>query len=498
MRPPMLELRGVSKRFPGVRALDDVSFSVSGGQIHMLLGENGAGKSTLMKVLCGAVRADAGEILFEGRKVEIRTPQDAARLGVAVIFQEFSLVPYLDVAQNIYLGRAPGWGGLPGVINRKQIYVDARALLDRLGFDLDPRALVHSLGVARQQMVEIAKALSRDVRVLVLDEPTSALSDREADQLFAILRQLQARGVAIIYISHRMPEVFALGDLITVLRDGRNVGSVEPKATNPGDLVKLMVGRPIDLTYHRHLRTARGEVVLEARGLSADNGVEDIDLVVHAGEIVGLCGLVGSGRTEVARALFGADAVTSGEVLVLGRPKSGGPEASSRLGLALIPESRKSEGLALTRSVAENIVLAGLPRLCRNGVYSPSGMRSVAAEIIGKLRIATPSPEQIVGVLSGGNQQKVVIGKWLAAGARIFIFDEPTRGIDVGAKAEIFKLMDDLVSKGAAVLMISSEQSEIVRVCDRAYVMRSGRIAGELPGAQLSEENIVAMGMHHG
>jgi ribose transport system ATP-binding protein len=495
--PATLELRGVSKRFPGVRALDKISFTVSAGQIHMLLGENGAGKSTLMKILCGAVRADAGEIFFEGRKVEIRSAQDSAGLGIAVIFQEFSLVPHLDVAQNIYLGRAAKLRGLPGFINRRQIYEDAGRLLDRLGFDLDPRASVHALGVARQQMVEIAKALSRDARVLVLDEPTSALSDREAERLFAILRQLRDKGVAIVYISHRLPEVFALGDRITVLRDGRNVGSVAPEDTNPDDLVRLMVGRSVDLTYRRHLRSQLGEVVLEARGLSAANGVRNIELVVRAGEIVGLCGLVGSGRTEVARALFGADPLLAGEVRVLGRAKTGGPEVSSRLGLALIPESRKNEGLALTRSVAENIVLAGLPSFCPRGYYSPGRMRGVAADIIGRLRIATPSPEQTVGVLSGGNQQKVVIGKWLAAGARIFIFDEPTRGIDVGAKAEIFALMDELVAKGAAALMISSEQSEIVRVCDRAYVMRDSRIVGELSRDELTEEGIVRMGMHH-
>ena len=374
--PATLELRGVSKRFPGVRALDKVSFSVSAGQIHMLLGENGAGKSTLMKILCGCSRRRGRDFL---RGAQGRNPIGAGsgRLGIAVIFQEFSLVPHLDVAQNIYLGRAAKLRGLPGFINRRQIYEDARRLLDRLGFDLDPRASVHVLGVARQQMVEIAKALSRDARVLVLDEPTSALSDREAERLFAILRRLREEGVAIVYISHRMPEVFTLGDRITVLRDGCNVGSVAPEDTNPDDLVRLMVGRSVDLTYHRHLRVQRGEVVLEARGLSAANGVSNIDLVVHAGEIVGLCGLVGSGRTEVARALFGADTLLSGEVRVLGRAKSGGPKFHRDWDRADL-ESRKNEGLALTRSVAENIVLAGLPSFCPRGYYSPGRMRGVA------------------------------------------------------------------------------------------------------------------------
>jgi ribose transport system ATP-binding protein len=493
---PLLELRGVSKQFPGVKALDDVSFAIWPGEVHMLLGENGAGKSSLMKVLCGAYKADAGEYFHNGERIEINSPADARRFGIAVIFQEFSLVPYLDIAQNIFLGREFR-SRIPGLLDKKRIYAEAKRVLARIGFDIDPRTKVHTLGVAQQQMVEIAKALSQDARILVMDEPTAALSDRETERLFAVMRQLQEKGTAIVYISHRMAEVFALGDRITVLRDGRKVGQALPGETTPDELVRMMVGRNVDMSYPRTFAKEPGEIVLELKGLSAANGIRDIDLKVRAGEIVGLCGLVGSGRTEVARAIFGADPVISGEVRVFGRVKTGGPDASAAAGIALIPENRKAEGLALIRTVGENLSVAALDKLFPGGIYKPGKARRAASDLVRQLRIATPSPNQTVGLLSGGNQQKVVIGKWLAAEARLFIFDEPTRGIDVGAKAEIFALIDKLVAQGAAVLMISSEQAEIVHVCDRAYVMREGRIVGELSRTELTEENIVRMGMHH-
>jgi ribose transport system ATP-binding protein len=311
-----------------------------------------------------------------------------------------------------------------------------------------------------------------------------------------MIRKLRVEGVAIIYISHRMAEVFALGDRITVMRDGKHVGSALPGQSNPDELVRMMVGRNVDMTYPRNFRQA-GRPVLEVKGVSADSGIADVDLVVREGEIVGLCGLVGSGRTEVARAIFGADRPTAGEIRVFGKIKHGGPEVSARIGLALIPESRKTEGLALIRTVGDNLVVAGLGRLFPSGLFRPRAAKRTAEGLIRRLRIATPSASQTTGVLSGGNQQKIVIGKWLVADARLFIFDEPTRGIDVGAKSEIFALIDDLVAQGAAVLMISSEQAEIVHVCDRAYVMRGGRVAGELPRHELSEENIVRLGMHH-
>jgi len=491
---PRLELRGITKSYPGVRALSDVSFGIWSGETHMLLGENGAGKSTLMKVLCGAVRADSGEILYENRNVTIASPADARRFGIAVIFQEFSLVPHLDIAHNIFLGRAPR-GRFPGTINRKQLYADAHRLLDLIGFDVDPRESVHRLGVAQQQMVEIAKALSQDARILVMDEPTAALSDHECDRLFAVMARLKADGAAIVYISHRMAEVFALGDRITVLRDGKLVRSLLPDEATPDELVRLMVGRNVDMTYPRHFRQP-GATMLDVKGLAAETGVAGIDLTVREGEIVGLCGLVGSGRSEVARAIFGADRISAGEVRVFGRIHPGSPTHSAKLGMALIPESRKAEGLALIRTVSDNLLLAGLPSLYPSGLVRVSFGRATALDIVKRLGIVVASLQQQVGTLSGGNQQKIVIGKWLAAKARLFIFDEPTRGIDIGAKAQIFALIDALVAAGAGVLMISSEQAEIVHVCDRAYVMRGKRIVGELARAELNEENIVRLGMH--
>jgi len=491
---PLFELQGISKQFPGVKALDDVSFEIRAGETHMLLGENGAGKSTLMKILCGAYQSDAGTFLHNGQPVAIHSPNDARRFGIAVIFQDFTLVPYLDIAQNIFLGREfPG--RIPGSIDRRRLYREARRVLDTIGFDIDPHRPVHTLGVAQQQMVEIAKALSQDARILVMDEPTAALSDRETELLFAMIARLKAQGVAIIYISHRLAEVFALGDRITILRDGRKVASLLPSQTDADGLVKLMVGRTVDHTYARDFLSP-GAPVLQVRGLAADNGIADINIDVRAGEIVGLCGLVGSGRTEVARAIFGADRVTAGDIRLFGEPFRGLPEESARRGLAMIPENRKQQGLALGRSVRDNMVLAALPKLFPNGLFSPGRTRQVAQAMVERLRVATPSLNRAVGVLSGGNQQKVVVGKWLAADSRFFIFDEPTRGIDVGAKAEIFALLDRLVHEGAGILMISSEQTEIVHVCDRAYVMRDGRIAGELARPDLTEANIVRLGMH--
>jgi ribose transport system ATP-binding protein len=491
---PLFALKGVSKEFPGVKALDQVSFEIRAGEVHMLLGENGAGKSTLMKVLCGAYRPDTGAFFHHGQQVDIASPADARRFGIAVIFQDFTLVPYLDIAQNIFLGREfPG--RIPGTIDRRRIYAEARRVLETIGFAIDPRLPVHGLGVAQQQMVEIAKALSQDARILVMDEPTAALSDRETELLFAMIGRLKRQGVAIIYISHRLAEVFALGDRITVLRDGRKVTSVLPGQTTPDELVKLMVGRAIDRTYARNF-VPPGEVVLEVKGLAAATGIADIDLTVRAGEIVGLSGLVGSGRSEVARAIFGADRVTAGEIRLFGERIEAVPEKAVERGIAMIPENRKTQGLALGRSVGDNIVLAGLHKMFPAGLFSPGRATRAARAMIDKLRIATPSPRRPVAVLSGGNQQKVVVGKWLNAEARFFIFDEPTRGIDVGAKAEIFSLLDRLVQDGAAILMISSEQTEIVHVCDRAYVMRDGRIAGELARSELTEANIVRLGMH--
>lgn len=493
---PVVSLRGIEKSFPGVKALQGVSLDLHAGEVHMIMGENGAGKSTLMKILCGAYAPDAGEFHHEGRRQTLAGPQDARRFGIAVIFQEFSLVPHLDVAQNILLGREPR-GLLPGQIDLRKLYSEAQRHLDMLGSDIDARTPVHRLRVAEQQMVEIAKALSQDARVLVLDEPTSALSDRETEQLFRVIRKLQAEGVAMAYISHRMAEVFELGDRITVLRDGQFVGARLRSETTPDEVVRMMVGRAVDMNYGRDFCTDPGEPVIELDGVSSPNGIRDVSLIVRRGEIVGLSGLVGSGRTEVARAIFGADPVSAGQIRYRGKVYGRTPTAARDTGIALIPESRKTQGLALAHSVRENIMAAALGRLFPNGWFSPARATALANGMIERLRIATPSAAQRVGTLSGGNQQKVVIAKWLAADADLFIFDEPTRGIDVGAKAEIFALIDGLVKQGKAVLMISSELPEIVNVCDRVYVMKDKRVAGELNRSNLSQESVMTLAVHH-
>jgi ribose transport system ATP-binding protein len=492
---PLLELREITKEFPGVLALDKVSLALYAGEVHMLMGENGAGKSTLMKILCGAYLADAGDIYANGEHVQIRNAADARALGVAVIFQEYSLVPHLNIAQNIYLGREPitSWG----LINHPLMHEMARAVLDRLNLNLDTHQEVEGLGVAQHQMVEIAKALSQEAKVLVLDEPTAALSDRETERLFAVITDLRKQGVAMVYISHRMEEVFSLGDRVTVLRDGKYVASLLAGDATPDDLVTLMVGRKVDMSYYRGERPKAGECLLEVRNMSASNGVHGVSLKVHAGEIVGLSGLVGSGRTEVARAIFGVDALTSGEVLINGRPFSGSPFEARKLGVGLIPESRKTQGLALMRTVGDNLLVSALLKVFPSGYYSASKGRSFSQKMIDRLRIATPSPRTKAQSLSGGNQQKIVIGKWLMADARLFIFDEPTRGVDIGAKEEIFKLIDELVHEGCAVLMISSELGEVVRVCDRSYVMKEKTVAGEIHLDQLTEENLLTLAMHH-
>jgi ribose transport system ATP-binding protein len=494
MTQPILELRSISKYFPGITALDQVSFDVYSGEVHMLLGENGAGKSTLMKVLCGAYQADGGEIYHQGKPVKVNDPSDARALGIAVIFQEFSLVPYLNIAQNIFLGREYS-GSIPGMLDHTRMHQEARHWLDLLSLSIDTHTLVHTLGVAQQQMVEIAKALSQNAKILVMDEPTAALSDRETSLLFEMIRKLQSEGVAIIYISHRMAEVFSMGDRITVLRDGKKVGSTDPATTTPDELVQMMVGRSVDMAYARNFTSKPGKVALKLTHLCSDNGIEDICLEVREGEIVGLAGLVGAGRTEVARASFGVDKVRSGTVEIFGVNRTGEPFQSVEMGLALIPENRKTEGLALIRSVEENIILSGLKKIFPSSWIDTKKAQKISEDLIQKLRIATPSGKRSALVLSGGNQQKIVIGKWLTTDSKIFIFDEPTRGIDVGAKSEIFALIYKLVEEGAAVLIISSELSEIVNVCDKAYVMREGKISGLLEKEALNEENILKLGM---
>lgn len=490
--PPhtLLEMRGIAKRYPGVVALDGVDLSVRRGEVHILLGENGAGKSTLMKILAGAVQRDAGTVAIDGIPCLLASPRDAQAAGISIIYQEFNLIPFLTVAENISLGREPG-SAVPGVLSGTTLVAAARRWLRELEVDIDPQAVVDSLGVAEQQMVEVAKALSIDAKMLIMDEPTSALSDKEIDRLFKVIRGLRQRGVAVIYISHRMEELFQIGDRVTVLRDGRGIATRGITETTMPELVKLMVGR--DLTEHFPKQAAPpGEELLRVEHLSRTGVLHDVSLTLRRGEVVGLAGLMGSGRTELARAIFGADPVDGGRVLVRGREVGiHSPRRAISLGLGLLTEDRKRQGLVLGLDLRANTCLASIDRFSTAGVVD--GGREIAAtrKLTDDLHIKTPGLHQLVVNLSGGNQQKVVLAKWLCCEADILIFDEPTRGIDVGSKVEIYRLINRLAADGKAILMISSELPEILGMSDRILVMNRGRLAGEFTAAEATQEKIL-------
>ena len=487
---PVLALRGIRKAFPGVVALDGVDLALQPGEVHVLLGENGAGKSTLMKIISGAVPRDAGEIRVQGEPVEIANPRAAQALGIGIIYQELNLIPHLSAGENIFLGREPRLA--PGVIDQRRLLHDAQEQLADLGVALNAAWPVHRLSVAQQQMVEIAKALSLEARVLIMDEPTSALTTQEIKELFTAIRRLKALGVAIVYISHRMEEIFAIGDRVTVLRDGRHVGTRALGETTMTELVRLMVGREL-ADHFPQQRVAAGEEVLRVAGLRRDGVLHDISFALRRGEVVGLAGLMGSGRTELARAIFGADPLDGGKIFVRGNETAiRSPRAAIDLGLGLLTEDRKHQGLVLVLSVQENICLPSVPQLARLGVMQAARETAATAARIAELHIKTPGPQQRVGHLSGGNQQKVVLAKWLCTEASILIFDEPTRGIDVGAKVEIYQLMHQLAARGAAILMISSELPEVLGMSDRILVMHAGRIAGEFERAEATPEKLLA------
>ncbi|WP_433252351.1 sugar ABC transporter ATP-binding protein [Streptosporangium sp. CA-135522] len=485
----ILRVEGLRKGFPGVVALDGVDFNLRAGEVHVLLGENGAGKSTLIKMLSGAYHPDAGRILVDGAPVEIRTAGDAQRLGIATIYQEFNLVPQLTVGENLALGRPPRRFGF---VDTGRMHEQARGLLRRVGIDVDPRTLVARLGIARMQMVEIAKALGLNARVLIMDEPTAVLTTTEVERLFAIVRQLRDQGVAIVFITHHLEEIPQIGDRVTVLRDGRSVAEV-PATTSEDELVRLMVGRPIDQQYPRE-PAAPGSPLLQVRGLRREGEFADVSFEVRAGEVVGLAGLVGAGRTEVARAIFGADSYDAGEVLVNGRPLARGDvHAAMEAGLGLVPEDRKGQGLVLGADVGENLGLVTLRRASRGGFVDRSGQRKAAAEVARQLGVRMSGLGQEVRTLSGGNQQKIVIGKWLLAKASVLILDEPTRGVDVGAKVEIYQLINSLTASGHAVLMISSDLPEILGMSDRVLVMARGRLVGELAAGEATQDSVMAL-----
>ncbi|CAN5518758.1 sugar ABC transporter ATP-binding protein [soil metagenome] len=488
---PVLELRNVSKRFPGVVALDDVNFDLYAGEVHVLVGENGAGKSTLVKVLSGIYQPDGGELLMDGKPVHLRDPHTAQALGVSTVHQELNLVPHLDVGKNIYLGREPMRSG--GIIDWPALYKGAKEQLLGLGIGLDPHRRVSTLGVALQQMTEIAKALVAEARVLILDEPTAAITAEEAEQLFQLVDRLRAQGAVIILISHHLEDATRIGDRATVLRDGRYVGTVSMQDATPRDLIRMMVGRDLTQQYPK-TSIEIGPVALQVEGLTRQGVIDTVSFEVHSGEIVALAGLVGAGRSEVARAIFGIDPIDSGSVRVDGeavRIKS--PGQAIKQGIALLPEDRKQQGLVLLLSVADNISMAapdntGAPR----GLLPPIARVRTARRFIDSLKIKTPSAKQKVMYLSGGNQQKVVLAKWMLSHANIFIFDEPTRGIDVGAKVEVYRLMNGLLARGAAILMISSELPEVLGMSDRILVMREGGIVAEFDRASATQEAIMS------
>ena len=488
----VLEMQGIVKRYPGVLAVNGGRLELRPNEVHCLVGENGAGKSTMMKILAGAISMDEGSIAISGEPVAIQSPHHAQQLGVSMIYQEFNLCAHMSVAENVFLGRESRIPCTP-LVDWRRLYRETQAIFDRMGVQIDVRKPVSACSVAQQQMVEIAKALSVNARIIVMDEPSATLTDHELEALFALIRELRAEGIGIIYISHRLDEIFALGDRVTVMRDGEYVTTQPVSEVTREDLIRHMVGRELTSEYPKE-EFARGPERLRVEGLTRKGAFQDVRFTLHEGEIVGLTGLVGAGRTEVARAIFGADRIDGGQILLEGAPVLvRSPQDAIRQGIGLLTEDRKSQGLILPMSVRENTTLANLQEIVRGIFVSRSRERTVTDGYIRELQIRTPSTEQTAQNLSGGNQQKVVLAKWLFTQSRVLIFDEPTRGVDVGAKVEIYRLMNDLVRKGVAVLMISSELPEVLSMCDRILVMHEGRIAGELSRAEATQEGVMRL-----
>jgi len=484
-------MRHIGKRFPGVVALEDVDFDLLAGEVHVLLGENGAGKSTLVKIISGAHACSSGQIRLDGAEVRIDSPRRAQELGIACIYQELTLVPGLTAAENIFLGREPRHRS--SLIDQNRLNGQAQSLLDELNAGIAATDRVRDLRVAQQQMVEVARALSLQARILIMDEPTSALTAQEIAGLFAVLRRLLQSGVAVIYISHRLEELYEIGDRVTILRDGRHIATRPVSATSREELIRLLVDRELAELYPR-VRVTPGPEALRVEHLSRNGVLHDISFRVHRGEVVGIAGLLGAGRTELARALFGADPIDSGRIFIHGQPaRVPSPRSAIRQGIGLLTEDRKTQGLVLGRSVLENTTLPSLGAFSRLGWIQLGRERTAAAAWADRLHIRTPGLGQQVRYLSGGNQQKVVLSKWLCSHTDILLFDEPTRGIDVGAKVEIYQLMNQLAAAGAAILMISSELAEILSLSDRILVMCRGRLAAEFPADQATQEKI----LHH-
>ncbi len=491
----ILRMESISKAFPGVQALDNVDFAVAAGEVAALVGENGAGKSTLMKILCGAYRRDAGRIFLHGHETEIESPHHAQQLGIAIIYQEFNLTPNQSAAANIFIAREPrqrGLGRFLNFVDRRRMEREAREHLDRVGARVPATALICDLSVAQQQMVEVAKALAVDARIIIMDEPTSALGEDEVETLFEIVGTLKEQGIAIIFITHRLEEVFRIADRVMVLRDGRRVGSMSINEATPEKVIRLMVGRELTDMF-RKVEAEIGEPLLEVRGLTRRGVVEDVSFTLRRGEILGFAGLVGAGRTETAHLLFGIDRMDKGSICIDGSPvRINSPVDAVEAGLGFVPEDRGTQGLVLKLPVQENIVLPTLDNYSRAGWIDRRGLHNTAQDYVDKLNIRTPHLQQKAMFLSGGNQQKVVLAKWLASQPNVLIMDEPTRGIDVGAKAEVHALMSQLAQAGMGIIMISSELPEILGMSDRILVMAEGRVAAILDRAEATQEKIMA------
>jgi len=490
MSDVLLEMKNIQKSFPGVHALDNANIEVRAGEVHALVGENGAGKSTLMKVLNGIYKKDGGQIIYKGEEIELSNPLDAQRRGIGMIHQELNLMPHLTVAENIFIGKEPMVGGV--FLDQKKANQAATELLASMHLDIDPTRRVKTLTVAKQQMVEIAKALNNNSELFVMDEPTSPLTDSEIEELFRFIRQLRAAGRGIIYISHRLEELWRISDRITVMRDGQYVGTVNTADVKKQDIISMMVGRVIyEEPKQKSCVSADAPVVLEARGLYAPN-VKNVSFELHKGEILGFAGLVGAGRTETMRALFGADPRVKGEIFVKGeKVEIHSPSDAVKHGIGYLSEDRKTFGVATGLSVRDNCVMADLENYRTGPLMNDKKIDAIAEEYIHKIAIKTPSLRQLVRNLSGGNQQKIVIAKWLIKRCDVLIFDEPTRGIDVGAKSEIYKLMNKLIEEGKSIIMISSEMPELLRMSDRIVVMSEGSITGELDICDATQTSIM-------
>jgi len=486
----VLDMRGICKSFPGVQALDHVDFDLFSGEVHALVGENGAGKSTLIKILCGVYQPDQGEICLHGQPTVIQGPSHAQSLGISVVHQELNLFPNLSVAENVFVNRLPA-RGLLSFIDARQAHEATREYLRTFDLDLDPSCAMHRLSVAQQQVVEIAKALSQKARILILDEPTSALTEHESAVLFRIIQRLKEQGLCIVYISHRLEEIFRIADRVTILRDGRRVGSLAVSETNVESVIRMMVGRQLQDLYGQRVASI-GQEILRVQGLSSPGRFSDISFLLRRGEILGLAGLIGAGRTELARALFGAERIAVGQVHLDGHlVQIHSPSDAMRLGIAYLSENRHRDELFLQMSVRENTTVSHLKRFSRFGFLIQRLEAQEVQEFVGQLRIHTPSIQQRVMNLSGGNQQKVVLARWLAIQPKVLIADEPTRGIDVGGKAEIYTLLHKLAQQGVGIILISSEMPEILGMSDRILIMHEGKLAGELSREEATEERIL-------